>query len=286
MKIHSRHLHAPLCGINSAAAQRLKIRRETKMMTNQTIPHTQLPGNDFRKKHALITGSSRGIGKAAAEIFAQNGYDLTLTCRNSISELHALAQSLTSAYGIVCQPLQANMGDEKEVSHVFSHIKHLDVLVNNAGISHLGLLTDMTADQWHNIIAVNLDSCFYTCRAAIPLMLQNHSGRIVNISSVWGLQGASMEVAYSASKGGMNAFTKALAKELAPSNIQVNAIACGVIDTKMNECFSEEERELLKDEIPADRFGTPEEAANLIFQISQAPPYMTGQIIALDGGWC
>ncbi len=241
---------------------------------------------ESRKKYALITGASRGIGRAAAEAFAKAGYDLVLTSHSSPEALKSLAADLRSSYGISCQPVQADMGSELDVQRVFAFLRNLDVLVNNAGIAHLGLLTDMTTEQWHRIMAVNLDSCFYTCRAAVPLMLKGHKGKIINVSSIWGTHGASMEVAYSASKGGMNAFTKALAKELAPSNIQVNAIACGVIDTKMNECFSEEERELLKDEIPADRFGTPEEAANLIFQISQAPPYMTGQIIALDGGWC
>lgn len=244
-------------------------------------------GNKYipSRKHALITGSSRGIGKATAEVFASYGYDLTLTCHNSLNELESLANQLRCSYGISCLPLQADMGSEADVIGVFSSIDHLDVLVNNAGISHLGLLTDMTADQWHRIMAVNLDSCFYTCRAAIPLMLKKHSGSIINVSSVWGIQGASVEVAYSASKGGMNAFTKALAKELAPSNIQVNAIACGVIDTEMNACLSEEAREILRAEIPADRFGRPSEAADLIFQISQSPSYMTGQIITLDGGW-
>lgn len=124
-------------------------------------------------------------------------------------------------------------------------------------MAYFGLLADMTADQWHRILAVNLDSCFYACRAAIPLMLRKHAGSIVNVSSVWGAQGASMEVAYSASKGGMNAFTKALAKELAPSNIQVNAIACGVIDTAMNNALSPEDLDSLRQEIPADRLGRP-----------------------------
>ena len=152
-------------------------------------------------------------------------------------------------------------------------------------MSHMGLLTDMTSEQWHRIMAVNLDSCFYTCRSAIPLMLQKHQGRIIHVSSVWGAQGASMEVAYSASKGGMNAFTKALAKELAPSNIQVNAVACGVIDTAMNNCLSPDDLMQLAAEIPADRLGAPEEAARLILQLAQAPDYLTGQIITLDGGW-
>ena len=143
----------------------------------------------------------------------------------------------------------------------------------------------MTSEEWQRIFAVNLDSCFYTCRAAIPLMLQKHSGKIINVSSVWGTQGASMEVAYSASKGGMNAFTRALAKELAPSNIQVNAVSCGVIDTAMNSCLSPEDIKQLQSEIPADRLGRPEEVAKLILQTANAPEYMTGQIITIDGGW-
>ena len=177
------------------------------------------------------------------------------------------------------------MGREQDVAELFSGIRQIDVLVNNAGMAHFGLLSDMTAAQWHEILAVNLDSCFYTCRAAIPLMLRRHQGRIINISSVWGTQGASMEVAYSASKGGMNAFTKALAKELAPSNIQVNAIACGIIDTAMNGTLSPEDLAALKEEIPADRLGRPEEVAQLALYLATAPAYLTGQIITIDGGW-
>ena len=194
--------------------------------------------NMSSNKTALITGASRGIGKATAEVFAQAGFHLTLTCRDSMDELNSFSKRLQEKYRIPCLPLQADMGCEKDVENIFSHLQTLDVLINNAGMSHMGLLTDMTSEQWHRIMAVNLDSCFYTCRSAIPLMLQKHQGRIINVSSVWGAQGASMEVAYSASKGGMNAFTKALAKELAPSNIQVNAVACGVIDTAMNNCLS------------------------------------------------
>lgn len=236
-------------------------------------------------KTALITGASRGIGAAAAEQFAMAGFQLILTCSSSMDDLEALSKRLSEKYGISCQAVRADMGCETDVAHLFEQITELDVLVNNAGIAHIGLLSDMTSEEWHRILAVNLDSCFYTCRAAIPLMLQKHSGKIINVSSVWGTQGASMEVAYSASKGGMNAFTRALAKELAPSNIQVNAIACGVIDTAMNGCLSPKDIQALKDEIPADRLGHPEEAAKLIFQTANAPEYMTGQIITIDGGW-
>lgn len=236
-------------------------------------------------KSALITGASRGIGRAAAIAFAQAGYDLFLTCHRSLDELEALALTLQETCAVRCQAIPADMGCEADVAQLFEKISCLDVLVNNAGMAHLGLLTDMTSEQWHRILSVNLDSCFYTCRAAIPLMLSKHRGKIINISSVWGAQGASTEVAYSASKGGMNAFTRALAKELAPSNIQVNAVACGVIDTSMNACLSAEELESLRQEIPADRLGTPEEAAQLILQLANAPSYLTGQIITMDGGW-
>lgn len=237
------------------------------------------------RKIALITGASRGIGAAIARIFAENGYHLVLTCDKSMEALEKLAEQLMSDFQISCTTLQADMSCEEDVTQIFAEIKHLDVLVNNAGISYVGLLSDMTSAEWHRVMSVNLDSCFYTARAAIPLMLQEHAGHIINISSVWGNAGASMEVAYSASKGGMNAFTKALAKELAPSGIQVNAIACGVIDTAMNACFTEEDINQLKNEIPSDRLGRPEEVAQLVLQLAQGPAYLTGQVITIDGGW-
>lgn len=240
---------------------------------------------DFMQQTAFISGASRGIGRAIAEKFAKEGYQLILTCLHSYPELETFCQQLQAEYSISCQGFCADMAKEEDVKRVFSSLSHLDVLVNNAGISHIGLLSDMTSEEWHRVLSVNLDSCFYTCREAIPLMLKKHQGKIINISSVWGNQGASMEVAYSASKGGMNAFTRALAKELAPSNIQVNAIACGVIDTAMNHCFSPEDMEALKAEIPADRLGTPEEVASLVFQIANAPGFLTGQVITMDGGW-
>ena len=183
-----------------------------------------------------------------------------------------------------------NIGDHKYVEQLFQEIQSkfggLDVVVNNAGISHIGLLSDMTFEDWQNLMNINLSSVFYTSKLAIPYMLSKQQGKIINISSVWGNVGASCEVAYSASKGGMNSFTKALAKELAPSNIQVNAIACGCIDTEMNHCFSEEERQELANEIPAGRFGKPEEVAELVYSLANEHNYLTGQIITFDGGWC
>ena len=236
-------------------------------------------------KTALITGASRGIGKALAEAFAAAGYDLYLTCIHSKELLHSLCRRLSEQYQIRCIPFVGDMGDYETVKQLFSGISHLDVVINNAGISHIGLLSDMTPAQWHHVMATNLDAVFYTSKLAIPLMLQKKSGRIINISSIWGNAGASMETAYSASKGAVNSFTRALAKELAPSGICVNAIACGVIDTDMNRCFDEEEMQMIIDEIPADRLGRPEEVADFALQLADAPSYLTGQIITMDGGW-
>ena len=235
--------------------------------------------------YALVTGASRGIGAAVAERLAAQGYHLYLTCLHSADRLSELADKLSSRYGVGCVPVTADMGDPEDVARLFAHIQSLDVLINNAGVSYVGLLQDMSVADWQRVMRTNLDSVFYTCRHAVPLMLQKHSGRIINISSVWGSVGASAEVAYSASKGGVNAFTRALAKELAPSGIPVNAIACGVIDTDMNRCFSAEELEALRTEIPADRVGLPSEVADTVLSLLHAPAYLTGQIVTLDGGW-
>ena len=143
----------------------------------------------------------------------------------------------------------------------------------------------MTDSDWDRILQTNLSSVFYCSRAAVPYMVSQKAGKILNISSMWGISGASCEAAYSASKAGVNGLTKALAKELAPSNIQVNAIACGVIDTIMNAQLSEEERQLLMEEVPAGRFGTPEEVAELVLCLAQGHAYLTGQVIGLDGGF-
>lgn len=241
------------------------------------------------KKIVLVTGASRGIGKAIATYFAKMGHPIIINSCNSPDALEALKSELTHTYAVPVFASIGNVGDSLYVSQLFQEIKeHFyepDILINNAGISHIGLLTDMTVDEWQNLLNINLSSAFYTSKLAIPYMLSKQEGKIINISSVWGNVGASCEVAYSASKGGLNAFTKALAKELAPSNIQVNAIACGCIDTAMNQCFSEEERHALEDEIPAGRFGTPEEVAKLAYALATEHNYMTGQIITLDGGW-
>ena len=237
-------------------------------------------------KYAFITGASRGIGAAIANELAAQGYHLYLTCLTNGQRLQSLADELSQTYSVSCQCFVGDIGDYSFVERCFAKINTLDVLVNNAGISYVGLLSDMEVSDWNQVMHTNLSASFYTSKLAIPLMLKKHEGKIINISSVWGNVGASMEVAYSASKGAVNSFTKALAKELAPSNIRVNAAAFGTIDTRMNSCFSAEERAALEEEIPIGRYGTPQEAAECIYRLATAPAYLTGQIITMDGGWC
>jgi len=237
------------------------------------------------RKKALITGASRGIGEEIAGMLAGEGYDLVIVCKNSGERLTRLRERLQRECGIRCEAAVCDVSDSGQVEMLFEIIGEVDVLVNNAAVSYVGLLTDMSVEKWREVLDTNLSSLFYTCRAAVPGMVRKKAGKIINISSVWGSAGASMEVAYSASKGGVNSFTKALAKELAPSNIQVNAAAFGVIDTQMNQCFSGEERAALVEEITADRMGTAGEAAQLVRQILHMPDYFTGQIVTMDGGW-
>ncbi|MCR5155273.1 MAG: SDR family NAD(P)-dependent oxidoreductase [Butyrivibrio sp.] len=237
-------------------------------------------------RKVLITGASRGIGRAIAVSFAKSGDELYITCKNSEKELVALAWELEKTCGIKCSPFVCDVSDPEAVRKLFSRIPEVDILVNNAGIAWMGLLTDMTDEDWHSVMGTNLDSLFYMCTGAIPGMVKRKSGRIINISSVWGSVGASCEVAYSASKGGVNAFTKALAKELAPSNIQVNAVSCGVIDTDMNrKHLTNEDLKDLEEEIPAGRMGDAGEVADMVLKLAEAPFYLTGQIITIDGAW-
>ena len=239
-------------------------------------------------KVAAITGCSRGIGRAIALKYAKEGYDVAICCHSQKQKLDEVCQEI-QALGRSCLAFVGDLGSEKVVINFFEQIKaqfgHLDVLINNAGISYFGLLQDMTAQEWDQVLASNLNSVFYCSKQAIKMMLPQKAGKILSISSVWGCVGASTEVAYSTTKGGINAFTKALAKELAPSNIQVNAIACGIIDTEMNAHLSKEDIDAVIDEIPAGRIGTADEVAKLSFDLNTQNHYLTGQIIVLDGGW-
>lgn len=239
-------------------------------------------------KYILITGATSGIGLETARLFASLGYHLAICGGHNLTNLEQAGQELSTYPG----QLLTYFGDcgnpdfvESMIQDIYKHFPRLDAVINNAAISYVGLLTDMSVRDWDNLIQTNLSSLFYICRLVVPKMIKKHSGRILNISSMWGECGASCEVAYSASKGGVDSFTKALAKELAPSNIQVNALAFGTIDTRMNDCFTETEKTALADEIPAGRFGTTKEAAQLIRQLLEAPDYLTGQVIRMDGGY-
>ena len=241
------------------------------------------------EKNVLITGASRGIGRSTAILFAQNGYHVFLNCNKSVEELKQVQEEIEKHHPKAVTLVPGNVGNPSDVRSIFgeiySHCDSLDVLINNAGIAHIGLLMDLTDEEWQQIIDTNLSSVFYCCREAVPKMVSKKSGRIINISSMWGTVGASCEAAYSASKSGIHGLTRALAKELAPSGISVNAIACGVIDTVMNAQLDEAERQSLAEEIPAGRFCSPEEIEEVIWQTVNTPAYMTGQIIGVDGGY-
>lgn len=242
----------------------------------------------MKQKTVLVTGASRGIGAACAVAFAKHGYHVFLNCNKSVDELKKTAVLITEQGGS-CEMVVGNVGNADAVEEIFQKISTsrggLDVLINNAGVSYVGLLTDMSNSDWEQILNSNLSSVFYCSRAAIPYMVSQKHGKIINISSMWGRIGASCEAAYSATKAGVNGLSMALAKELAPSNIQVNAIACGVIDTAMNAVFTDEDRQALADEIPAGRFGTPEEVADFVLDLAQGHSYLTGQVIGFDGGF-
>lgn len=236
----------------------------------------------------LISGASSGIGKAAALFFAAQGCRLGL-CAHSNSEGLSAAVSEAQALGAACFGMLGDVADyefcARFAAAAVSRYGQLDCLINNAGVDYVGLFQDMKPQDWDRILRVNLYGVLNLSHAALPHMLHLHRGSIVNISSVWGNVGASCEAVYSASKGGINSFTRALAKELAPSGIRVNAVSCGAIDTPMNAWLTPEEKQALLNEIPAGRMGKPDEAAQLIWQIAQGPDYLTGQVITLDGAW-
>lgn len=235
----------------------------------------------------LITGSTCGIGRECALYFAKKGYKVAVNSAHDEKALRDVTEEIRQY--TQCEGYFANVGKPKETEDmcqsVIERFGRIDVLINNAAVSYVGLLADMSLSEWDEVLSVNLSSLFYTCRCIVPHMVRRKRGKIINISSVWGRIGASCEVAYSASKGGVDAFTRALARELAPSNVQVNAVALGTVDTRMNSFLSKEERESLLDEIPAGRMAKPQEAAEFIFNVANAGEYLTAQILTFDGGW-
>ena len=239
-------------------------------------------------KTALITGASRGIGRAIAIEFAKEGANIVINY--SKDELGAEETlKILKGIGVVAYKIKEDVssfkGAEKIIDFTLKSFGKIDILVNNAAKSTIGLFMDSSKEEIENILNTNLLGPLYWSKMAIPHMI-NKNGVILNISSMWGEVGASCEVLYSTSKGGINLFTKALAKEMAPSNIRVNAIAPGVIDTSMNSFLSKEDRKDLEEEIPFGRFGSPEEIGKIaVFLCSKDSSYITGQIIRADGGY-
>lgn len=240
-------------------------------------------------KTVLITGSSRGIGEAIAKKLNKS-YNLVLTYnKNKDKALNLLSDLRKENPNVIT--VKCDVKKEEDVNNLFDlaekNFSHVDILINNAGISYFGLLQDMDFFSWNEIINTNLSSIFLTSKRAIPNMLSQKSGVIINMSSIWGNFGASFEVAYSASKGGINSFTKALSKELLPSNIRVNAISPGIVDTDMTEFdLSEDDKKSLKEDLIEKRFAKSEEIANLVeFLISDKGSYITGSIFDINGGF-
>ena len=235
----------------------------------------------------LITGASHGVGKAFAIACAQSGRfsKIILNGGTDTAALEDTARRVSAAGDLVCL---ADVGDVSDLAYVQGlreRFGPVDTLVNNAGISRIGLLTDMSPDVWDRVLRVNVTSLYNTCHTYVPDMVSAGGGQILNVSSVWGLCGASCEVAYSASKGAVNAFTKALAKELAPSHIRVNAIALGIIGTRMNAHLTETETAEICDQIPAGYIASPEDAAQAMLRLLEMPEYFNGEIVRFDGCW-
>ena len=229
-------------------------------------------------EHVVITGGSRGIGAAAVRAFCDRGDRVWFLYEKE----HEAAQQVvegTGATAICC-----DVADAAAVEAAFAAIPEVDVLVNNAGICHYGLISDVTPEQWRRIFAVNVDGAYHCVRAALPKMLRKQSGCIVNVSSMWGQVGASCEVAYSATKGALLAMTKALAQELGPSHIRVNAIAPGVIRTDMCAHVDPAVMEELRQQTPIERLGAPEDVAKAMVFLAEAE-FVTGQVLAVNGGY-
>lgn len=216
----------------------------------------------------LITGGATGIGKATAQLFAQKGYDVFITYNQSKPDFDGVTK------------IKCNLQNEDEIVNLFNQIGNIDILVNNAGISLVKQINDTTAQEYDKIMSINARSYFLCCREAVKLMLKNHKGAIVNVSSMWGQMGASCEIAYSMSKFAVVGLTNSLAQELAPSGITVNCICPGIIDTRMNEMFDKKE---LEAQVPIGRLGTPQEVAQAIYYLTQNK-YITSQILGVNGG--
>ena len=238
-------------------------------------------------KTVLVTGGSRGIGKCIAENLAKDGYNVVLNYNKSVKEAKKIKEELENQ-GIKIEIFKADVSKRADVKKLIKFtidkFNNIDVLINNAGIAKLQMFNDITDEDWNEMLSTNLNSVFFTIQEALPNMIHNKNGCIINISSIWGIVGASCEVAYSVSKAGVNGLTKALAKELGLSNIRVNAIAPGVIDTDMNSNIDNAIKEQIKEETPLNRIGKPIDIYRCVKWLVE-DEFTTGQIISPNGGY-
>ena len=238
-------------------------------------------------KTVIVTGGSRGIGEAIVRLLAEKDYNIILNYNKSEEKAKQIQNELKQK-GKNIEIFKVDVSKREEVKRLIAFalekFKTIDVLINNAGISQTKLFTDITDEEWNNMMQTNLNSVFYCTQEALPTMIHNKNGCIINISSIWGITGASCEVSYSVAKAGIDGMTKALAKELGPSNIRVNSIAPGIIDTEMNKEYTKEEIEEIKKEIPLGRIGKTVDVARCVNWLVE-DEYTTGQIISPNGGW-
>ncbi|MBQ8599011.1 MAG: 3-oxoacyl-ACP reductase FabG [Oscillospiraceae bacterium] len=237
----------------------------------------------------FITGASRGIGRATAKKFAQEGWQVAIHYHKAKEQAKALAEELREQ-GCNAQTFQADVADGAQIRAAIRQAEEqlgpISALVNNAGIAQQKLFTDVSEEEWDRMFDVTIKSCFHTCQAVLPSMIRRQKGSIVNLSSIWGISGASCEVHYSAAKAAVIGFTKALAQEVGPSHIRVNCVAPGVVRTEMNNNLSEEDLRVLKDETPLEMIGEPEDIAEAIyFLVSEQSRFITGQILSPNGGF-
>lgn len=239
-------------------------------------------------KTVLITGASRGIGAQTARQFANAGYRVAINYYTNRQAAIYLLEELKKAGAdadIFCADVSDRIQVDSMVSQATERFGQIDVLVNNAGIAQQKLFTDLTSEEWHRMFAINMDGMFHTVQAVLPQMIRRQSGKIINLSSIWGIAGASCEVHYSASKAAVIGFTKALAKELGPSHITVNCVAPGVIDTEMNAQLDQETKDCLCEETPLGIIGKPKDiAGTILFLASDQGNFLTGQVISPNGG--
>ena len=239
------------------------------------------------KKTVIVTGGSKGIGASIVKILAEEGFNVVLNYNKS-EELAKKIQEECTEKGYSVEIYKADVAKREEtkklVEFAINKFGNIDVLVNNAGISQIKLFTDITDEDWNNMINTNLNSVFYMTQEVAKNMIHNKKGCIINISSIWGVTGASCEVHYSVAKAGVDAMTKSLAKELGPSGIRINSIAPGIIDTSMNRNLSKEELKQIEEEIPLERIGRTKDIAKCVKWLIE-DEYTTGQIISINGGW-